>query len=307
MNAAIRAVVRSGVARGLQVFGVRDGYSGLVEGHFVPLDARDVGGIIETGGTLLGSSRCAAMTREEGQLAAMEQLLRLGIGTLVVIGGNGSQTGAAALSARGLPVIGIASTIDNDIRAVDITIGATTAVETALGAIDRLRVTASSHHRAFVIETMGRDCGYLALISGITGGAEAIVIPEAEMTPEEVAQCLRAARDRGKSHAIVVVAEGARNNADALARWFDEHSVRLGFELRVTRLGHVQRGGPPCAFDRLIATRLGAAAIDLAGSSRHGLLLGMTGGEVKATALAAATGRKPMDAGLLALAGVLAT
>lgn len=307
MNAALRAVVRAGCARGLRMIGVRNGYRGLTEGDFVQLAARDVGGIIETGGTMLGSSRCPAMQQESGQLAALAQLQRWGIGQLVVIGGNGSQAGAAALSRRGLPVIGIASTIDNDLAGADITIGATTAVETALAAIDRLRDTAASHHRAFLVETMGRDCGYLALTAGIAGGAEAIVIPEAEMTPESVAVALRAAWTRGKSHAIVVVAEGARSNATLLARYFDEHAERLGFELRVTRLGHMQRGGAPCAFDRLIATRLGAAAIDRAAGGQHGLLLGIVAGEVAATPFELLDqARKPLDVGLLALATVLA-
>jgi 6-phosphofructokinase 1 len=307
MNAAIRAVVRAGVARGMQMVGVRNGYSGLTAGDFVTLGPRDVGGIIDRGGTMLGSSRCPAMKQEAGQALVVEQLRRAAIDKLVVIGGNGSQAGALALSRRGMPVIGIASTIDNDLAGADISIGATTAVETALGAIDRLRITASSHHRAFLVETMGRDCGYLALIAGITGGAEAIVIPEAETTPENVAAALRGSWDRGKSHAIVVVAEGARHNADALVRYFDEHAERLGFELRVTRLGHIQRGGSPCAFDRLIATRLGAAAIDHAANGQHGILLGIVGGEVAASPLESIVGRrKPLDTSLLAMADVLA-
>jgi 6-phosphofructokinase 1 len=307
MNAAIRAVVRAGVARGLRMMGVRNGYTGLLADEFIALGPRDVGGIIETGGTMLGSSRCPAMKEPDGQRQAIERLRRAGIDTLVVIGGNGSQSGAAALSRQGMAVIGIASTIDNDLAGTDITIGATTAVETALGAIDRLRVTASSHHRGFLVETMGRHCGYLALMAGIAGGAEAIVIPEAEMSPEDVAAAVRAARDRGKSHAIVVVAEGAHNNADTLSRYFDEHSQRLGFELRVTRLGHVQRGGAPCAYDRLIATRLGAAAIEQAAAGRHGVLLGMLGNEVAATPLADVVDAvKPLDSSLLVLAGILA-
>jgi 6-phosphofructokinase 1 len=307
MNAAIRAVVRAGVARGLSMYGVHDGYGGLLAGAFAALGPRDVGGIIDRGGTMLGSSRCNAMKEESGQQAAVEQLRRAGIGTLVVIGGNGSQAGAAALSRHGMRVIGIASTIDNDVAGADITIGATTAVETALDAIDRLRITASSHHRAFLVEVMGRDCGYLALIAGLTGGAEAIVIPELETTPEGVATALRGAWERGKSHAIVVVAEGAHHNADALARYFDEHAQRLGFELRVTRLGHVQRGGAPCAFDRLIATQLGAAAIEKAAAGQHGILLGIMGGAVVASPLQAlATAGRRLDTGLLELADMLA-
>lgn len=307
MNAAIRAVVRAGTARGLRMLGVRNGYSGLIAGEFVTLGPRDVGGIIERGGTILGSSRCPAMNQDPGQAAAVEQLRNVGIDTLIVIGGNGSQAGAAALSRRGVAVVGIASTIDNDLVGADISLGATTAVETALDAIDRLRTTASSHHRAFLLETMGRDCGYLALITGITGGAEAIVTPEVETSPEDVAKAIRDAWKRGKSHAIVVVAEGARNNGDALLRYFEEHQVRLGFELRLTRLGHVQRGGSPCAFDRLIATQLGAAAIDHVATGRSGILLGMVGGIVTASPLETLTGRRKLpDSSLLALADMLA-
>jgi len=306
MNAAIRAVVRAGTARGLRMIGVRNGYTGLTEGNFLPLGPRDVGGIIEAGGTILGSSRCPSMLHEAGPAVAVDQLRRAGIDMLVVIGGDGSQAGAATLSRCGLPVIGIASTIDNDLAGTDITIGATTAVETALGAIDRLRDTAASQHRAFLVETMGRNCGYLALTAGIAGGAEAIVIPEAQMSPASVAAALRGSWDRGKSHAIVVVAEGAHCNAEVLARYFDEHAERLGFELRITRLGHVQRGGSPCAFDRLIATRLGAAAIDHAADGRHGILLGMVAGAVAASPLeSVVNARKPLDLGLLGLAHLL--
>lgn len=307
MNAAIRAVVRAGVAQGLRMFGVRNGFSGLAAGDFVTLGPRDVGGIIERGGTILGSSRCPEMKQDAGQDAAVEQLHRAEIQGLVVIGGNGSQAGAAALSRRGIPLVGIASTIDNDLAGTDISIGATTAVETALDAIDRLRTTASSHHRAFLVETMGRNCGYLALSAGIAGGAEAIVIPEAEIPPESVAVALADAWKRGKSHAIVVVAEGARNNADAMARYFEEHQGRLGFELRTTRLGHTQRGGPPCAFDRLLATRLGAAGISQLVTGSHGVLLGLVRGDVTATPLDnLESQRKPLDAALLGLAELLA-
>lgn len=307
MNAAIRAVVRAGIAHGFEVVGVRDGYAGLQIGDFKTLGARDVGGIIETGGTVLGSSRCPAMQQESGQIAAVEQLRAAGIGRVIVIGGNGSQAGAAALHRRGMPVIGIASTIDNDLAGVDLTIGATTAVETALGAIDRLRVTASSCHRAFLVEVMGRDCGYLALTAGLTGGAEAIVIPEAEIAPEQVAETLRSAWNRGKSHAIIVVAEGARSNADALSAFFDTHAQRLGFDVRVTRLGHVQRGGAPCAFDRLLATRLGVMAIEQAVAGRHGVLLGLVGAEIAVLPYdSLPAGRKELDTALLAIADMLA-
>jgi len=289
------------------MFGVRDGYAGLTNGVVVPLAARDVGGIIERGGTMLGSARCPEFKAEETRRAAVERLVSCGIDGLVVIGGNGSQTGAQGLARLGLPVVGVASTIDNDLRGADITIGVDTALNIALEAIDRLRTTASSHHRAFLVEVMGRGCGYLALMAGLTGGAEVIVIPEAETGPDEVAAELRRAYGRGKSHAIAVVAEGARNNASVLARHFAEHQDALGFDLRVTTLGHVQRGGAPSAFDRALGTRLGAAAVERLAAGEHGLLVGLVDGRIAATPLdQVAGGTKPLETGLLELAGVLA-
>jgi 6-phosphofructokinase 1 len=307
MNAAIRAVVRGGVSLGIDVFGIRHGYSGLIAGDFVPLGARDVGGIIELGGTMLGTSRCPAFLTDEGQETAVRQLVQRDISAIVVIGGNGSQAGAHALSRRGVAVVGVASTIDNDLAGSDITLGATTALGVALESIDRLRVTASAHGRVFLVEVMGRTCGYLALMVGIAGGAEAIVIPEAEQSPEHIAAAIQDAYQRGKSHAIVVVAEGARYDADALAAHFTEHAQRLRFELRVTKLGHVQRGGAPCAFDRLSASLLGAAAVERIDKNQHGILLGIVGGEVAATALAEVTrNKKPLDPQWLRLARMLA-
>lgn len=307
MNAAIRAAVRGGIALGIEMFGVRHGYSGLIAGDFVPLGPRDVGGIIEVGGTMLGTSRCPAFLTDEGQESAVRQLLQRDISGLIVIGGNGSQTGALALSRRGVAVVGIASTIDNDLVGSDITLGATTALGIALEAIDRLRVTASAHGRVFLVEVMGRTCGYLALMAGIAGGAEAILIPEAERSPEQVAAAIKDAYQRGKSHAIIVVAEGARYDADALADYFTEHAQRLRFELRVTKLGHVQRGGVPCPFDRLSASLLGAAAVERIQAGQHGILLGIVGGELAAMPLAEiALARKPLDPQWLKLARILA-
>jgi 6-phosphofructokinase 1 len=307
MNAAIRAAVRSGVSLGFEMFGIRHGYTGLIAGDFMPLGVRDVGGIIELGGTMLGTSRCPAFLTDEGQETAVRQLVQRDISGLVVIGGNGSQAGAYALSRRGVAVVGVASTIDNDLAGSDITLGATTALGIALESIDRLRVTASAHGRVFLVEVMGRTCGYLALMAGIAGGAEAVVIPEADQSPEQIAAVIQDAYQRGKSHAIVVVAEGARHDADALSRHFTEHAARLRFELRVTKLGHVQRGGAPCAFDRLSASLLGAAALERIEARQHGILLGIVGGELSATALAdAALAGKPLDPQWLRLARMLA-
>jgi 6-phosphofructokinase 1 len=213
MNAAIRAVVRTGIEKGWDVFGIRHGYVGLIASNIVLLEARDVGGIIQRGGTMLGSARCPEFRTEEGRLKALRTLHQNDIEALVVIGGNGSQTGAYALSEMGFPVVGVASTIDNDLYGTEISIGVDTALDVALEAIDRLKVTASSHQRAFLVEVMGRKCGYLALMAGIAGGAEVIIIPEVETDPEAVAAELRAAYERGKPHALGVVAEGAPRTA----------------------------------------------------------------------------------------------
>ena len=308
MNAAIRAVVRTGIQAGCEVFGVRRGYTGLVAGDLTPLGVRDVGGIIQSGGTVLGSARCREFRTDEGRREALRQLADRGIEGLIVIGGNGSQTGSHGLSELGFPVVGVASTIDNDLHGSDITIGVDTALNIALEAIDRLKVTASSHQRAFLVEVMGRDSGYLALMAGIAGGAEAVVIPEEETDPEQVAADLRAAYDRGQAHAIVVVAEGARYNAHGLAHFFEEHRERLGFELRATALGHIQRGGAPGAFDRLLATRLAAAATKRLARGEHGILVGLIGNEITATPLEEVVSRrKPLDLSLLELARTLAT
>lgn len=307
MNAAVRAVVRTAAAHELEVLGVRQGYTGLIAGDFIALGPRDVGGIIDRGGTILGTTRCEQMREDAGQDAAIGQLGRAGISGIVIIGGNGSQAGSLALSRKGARVLGVASTIDNDLAGTDISIGSTTALDTALDAIDRLRDTASAHRRAFLVEVMGRHSGYLALMAGIAGGAEAVVIPEAAVTPEEVASEVRAAYERGKSHAIVVVAEGARYDAEALSRHFREHAEHLGFDLRVTRLGHVQRGGSPGAFDRLLATRLGSAAVERFCAGQHGVLVGFAGGDVVTTELSAIAGvRKVPDMRLVQLARTLA-
>ena len=307
MNAAIRAVTRTALEIGWEVYGVRRGYSGLVAGEFSLLGARDVGGIMQYGGTVLGSARCPEFKTDEGRSRALASLGNAGIEALVIIGGNGSQAGANVLSRAGFPVVGVASTIDNDLYGSEVTIGVDTALNIALEAIDRLKVTASSHGRAFVVEVMGRDCGYLALMTGIAGGAEAIVVPEFEADPEAVAREVRDAYDRGKPHAIVVAAEGARYNAAGLAAYFCSNQDRFGFALRETILGHVQRGGRPTFADRFLATRLGAAATDRLARGQQGILVGVSRGEICTTPLAeVVANKKSLDAELLELAGILA-
>jgi len=306
MNAAIRAVVRSALERGWQPVGVADGYEGLINGSFRELNDRDVGGIIQKGGTLLGSARCPELHTDAGLQQAIARLGAAEIDALVVIGGNGSQAGANELSKRGAKVVGVASTIDNDLIGCDLTIGATTALDIALEAIDRLKVTASSHHRAFLVEVMGRDCGYLALMAGLAGGAEAVLIPEVPCTVSSVAAAVHQAYRRGKSHALIVVAEGVPGGATQLADRLTAVQDEVGFDVRLTRIGHVQRGGAPGAFDRILASRTGAGAVAALAGGRHGVMVGIDCGVITETPLASVTGKlKHVDAALLDLSRVL--
>jgi len=307
MNAAVRAVTRGALARGWQVFGVKNGYAGLLADAIEPLQARDVGGIIQSGGTVLGSARCPEFAEAAGRKKALRNLAAHDVDALVVIGGNGSQSGSASLAREGFPVVGVPSTIDNDLYGNDVSIGCDTAINITLEAIDRLRTTASSHQRAFAVETMGRNCGYIALMSGIAGGAEVIALPEHELQPAELAERLRDAYRRGKTHALAVIAEGAKCGVHELMEYYGAHRKSIGFDLRVTRLGHVVRGGIPSAADRVLATRLGAAAVDTLAAGKRGVLAGIIKGDVVVTPLEEITGRtRPADSGLLELARVMA-
>ena len=307
MNAAIRAAVRTGQARGINTWGVYQGYSGLIEGNFKRLGARAVGSIIQRGGTVLGSARCPEFQTEEGIELAIRRLRGAGIDGLVVIGGNGSQNGANELRKMNFPVVGVASTIDNDLYGSDITIGVDTALNVALNAIDNLKVTASSNRRALLVEVMGRKCGYLALMAGIAGGAEAIVLPEVEVVPEQLAERIQDVYERGKPHAIVVVAEGAKYNAEGLCKYFREHGLLRGYEFRSTVLGYVQRGAVPTCADRLLGTRLGSEAPEQIIAGNSGVLVGIIKGELTATPLEEVVeGHKPLDPWFLKAADMLA-
>lgn len=306
MNAAIRAVVRSALEQGWQPLGVANGFEGLLSHDFRPLSDRDVGGVMQRGGTFLGSARCPELKTEDGQRRAVEGLRAHAIDALVVVGGNGSQAGASALSRRGVRVVGVASTIDNDLVGCDVTIGATTALDVALEAIDRLKVTASSHHRAFLVEVMGRNCGYLALMAGLAGGAEAVAIPEVPCSPSMVTEAVSEAYRRGKAHALIVVAEGVPGGVSALEQELERQQEEVGFDVRVTRIGHVQRGGAPGAFDRILASRTGAAAIDALVAGRRGVVIGMEAGKIRETPLEETLGKlKTVDPSLFELARVL--
>jgi 6-phosphofructokinase 1 len=280
LNAAIRAVVRTGMQYDMEVYGVRQGYTGLINGDFELLTSVEVSGILQRGGTILQTARNDEFKTAQGQRRALRRLNEKGVEALVVIGGNGSLTGALALHNLGFQTIGIPGSIDNDIFGTDMCIGVDTALNMILDALDRLRDTASSHQRAFLIEVMGRNCGYLALMGSILGGAEIVVTPERAVSMEDVAQALADAYVRGKSHAIAVIAEGAPYKVTELADFLKEHQD-IGFEIRLTILGHIQRGGSPSAFDRLLATRMGVKAVQCVRDGLSGVMVALSGREMK--------------------------
>ncbi|OJG19412.1 6-phosphofructokinase [Enterococcus canis] len=276
MNAAIRAVVRKGIYEGMEVYGINYGYAGLVAGDIRRLDVADVGDKIQRGGTFLYSARYPEFATEEGQLKGIEQLKKFGIEGLVVIGGDGSYHGAMALTKRGYPAIGIPGTIDNDIPGTDFTIGFDTAINTVLESVDRIRDTATSHVRTFVIEVMGRDAGDIALWSGVAGGADEIIIPEHDFDMAIVAKRIQEGRDRGKKHCLIIVAEGVMGGEE-FARQLSEYG---NFHTRVSVLGHVVRGGSPSARDRVLASKFGAYAVDLLKEGKGGLCIGIANNEM---------------------------
>lgn len=307
MNAAIRAVTRAALDQDWEVMGVKHGYLGLMKGDFTPYTARSVGGIMQNGGTILGSARSEEFRTEAGRAKAIDNMRKAGIDGLVVIGGNGSQTGAHALWEMGFPTNGVASTIDNDLEGSDITIGVDTALNISVEAIDRLKVTASSHSRAFLIEVMGRGSGYLALMSAIAGGAEAAVIPEVETTPEQVVEIIHKTYALEKAHCIIVVAEGAKYELTALMEYCKPRKKELGFELRGTELGHIQRGGMPTAYDRILATRLGNCAVEAMAGGQYGVLAGLRGTDMVTTPLKDIVGKtKRLSDKMIKLANVMA-
>lgn len=278
MNPGIRAVVRSALGYGLNVMGIEDGYEGLLNGRFHEMTARNVGGILQRGGTILRTARSMEFKTPQGQRQAIRQMNNAGIDALVILGGDGSLNGGYALSQQGVPVVGVPASIDNDIFGSDMCIGVDTALNTIVDAIDKLRDTASSHNRAFLVETMGRNCGYLAVQAGIITGAEIVLIPEFETPFDEIQAAVDDAYKRGKTHCIIVVAEGAKLNAAEVARRLVE--LDLGFDTRVTVLGHVQRGGKPTAFDRFLATRFGYKAVEFLVNGQTGVMVGLDGREM---------------------------
>ena len=278
VNAAVRAVVRTAAAAGLAVEGVVRGYEGLVRGDFVPLDRRAVSNIIGLGGTILKTARSESFLTVEGQKAAVANLRARAVDGLVVVGGNGSLAGAAVLAGRhGFPVVGVPATIDNDVPGVAMTVGADTAVNVALDAVDKIRDTATSLERIFVVEVMGRKCGWIAMQVALAGGCEEVLLPEKDVPLEAVCAEIREASARGKASWIIVVAEG-RSSASAVA---EAVTGATGLETRIAVLGHVQRGGRPTASDRILASRLGHAAVEALLEGRTGGVVHLAGGRIE--------------------------
>ncbi|MBS4176058.1 6-phosphofructokinase [Lederbergia citrea] len=271
MNAAIRAVVRKSIYHGFEAYGVYQGFSGLINGNIKKLELGSVGDIIHRGGTMLRSARCEEFITKEGQQKGIEQLKKFGIDGLVVIGGNGSFMGAKALSEQGFPCIGVPATIDNDIPGTEFTIGFDTALNTVLDAVDKIRDTASSHERTFIIEVMGRDAGDIALWAGLAGGAETILVPEEKYVMDDIAERLRSGQKRGKEHSIIIVAEGVMSGT----QFAEELHKATNIDTRVSVLGHIQRGGTPTGFDRVLASRLGAKAVELLMQGKGGRAVGI--------------------------------
>lgn len=306
MNACIRAVVRCGAANGLLVLGFRRGFTGLIAGDYIKLDPRTVANIIQRGGTFLGTSRSPEFKQVEGRRKAIEALEKAGVDGLIVIGGDGSFRGIQELIHESkIRAVGIPGTIDNDIYGTDSTIGFDTAVNTALEAIDRIRDTAASHERLFFVEVMGRQTGFLALEVGLAGGAEAVIVPEASAHMKQLCKILNDSQSRGKSSSIVIVAEGDKPGmAFTLA---EQVKVCLGMEARVVVLGHIQRGGVPTARDRVLASRLGAAAVEALLEGKNGVMVGEVNNSVSLTPLPETWKKKKhLDLSQLALVGKLA-
>ncbi|MBT9173215.1 MAG: ATP-dependent 6-phosphofructokinase [Syntrophomonadaceae bacterium] len=302
MNAAIRAIVRKSIFHGLEVFGLRRGFQGLISNDCFRMHLGSVADIIHRGGTILRTARTPEFMHESGRRAALSTLRANELDALVVIGGDGSFHGADWLTSAGVPTVGIPATIDNDIACTDYCIGFDTAVCNVTDAINKVRDTATSHERVYVIEVMGRTSGHIALFAGLAGGAESILVPELPFDLEHVCQRLHRGVQRGKLHSIILVAEGA---GSALSIG-EEIKMRTNMETRVTILGHLQRGGTPTAFDRILASRFGAAAVDLLLSGRFGQMVGNVGCELRFSPLAAALAqKKEFPAELYHLAGIL--
>lgn len=307
MNAAIRAVVRTAIFKGLEVVGIYRGYQGMIEGDFVDMNRRSVSSIIQKGGTVLKSARCPEFRTKEGRQQAYENLKSKEIDALVAIGGDGTFTGAYIFSQEyDIPVICIPGTIDNDLYGSDYTLGYDTANNTVIEAIDKIRDTASSHSRVFFVEVMGRDSGCIALNAGVGGGAESILLPEKDTGIDELMEELSFANEREKSSMIVIVAEGDKNGgAYHVAKCVKEKFPQ--FDVKVSILGHLQRGGAPSSFDRVLATRMGYTAVKELLQGKSQVTVGIRGTQMITTPLAEALHNKEfkLDEELLAIANIM--
>jgi len=302
MNAAIRAATRCAIYKGLEVIGIRRGFEGLLESDVVPLTSRSVGGIIHRGGTILRTARSERFKKPEGQAEALDRLKELDLQGLILIGGEGTFKGAWALSEKGFPVVGIPGTIDNDVAGTDVTIGFDTAVNTALDAVRKLRDTASSHDRLFIVEVMGRNSGFLASMVALASGAEYVLVPEIPSDIERLCEKLYNARRQGKTHSLIIVAEGVMSAQDLAVRLKDT----AGYEARVTVLGHIQRGGSPTAFDTVLASRMGACAVEALMEGKSGVMTALQKDEMATPPLSVAwEEKKPLSADLLSLMDML--
>lgn len=305
MNPCVRAVVRMAAQSGHETVGVLGGYDGLLDGDLQQLRPRDVGGIIHLGGTVLRTGRCARLSADGGAPEAAAAARAAGFDTLVVIGGDGSLNGANALAGEGLHVIGIPASIDNDIWGTNMSLGVDTALNTILESVDKLRDTASSHRRTFLVETMGRHSGYLAIMAGVISGAEIVVVPEKDITPEEIVEAVHEAHLREKAYSLVIVAEGAALGVEDVAAHLLKANEHV--ESRITRLGHVQRGGSPSAFDRLLAARFGVAAIEALDDGATRVMVGLDGRTIQRVSLEdVVTHRRSANLDYLAMARALA-
>ncbi len=305
MNAAIRAVVRTGLEYDIEVYGVRQGYLGLLNGDFHKLTSFEVSGILQRGGTILQTARTQDFKTAAGQAKGLRRLNEHGIEGLIIIGGDGSLRGAQAIANMRFPVVGVPASIDNDLDGTNMSIGVDTALNTIIESLDRIRDTATSHTRAFIIEVMGRNCGYLAIISSILGGAEIVSVPEREISMEEIHDALVNAYVRGKSHAVAVIAEGVSYKTTDLVEYLESRGD-VGFEVRLSILGHVQRGGSPSAFDRLLATRMGVKALEALREGQSGVMVALDGPEITTIPIEKAIGRtRPINPSYFELARIL--
>ena len=307
MNACIRAVTRAAIANNIQVYGIMRGYQGMIDGEIIPMDSRSVSNIVQRGGTILKAARSKEFLTKEGRDKAYENLKKHDINCIVAIGGDGTFSGAEVFTNEhpDIKIVGIPGTIDNDLAGTDFTLGFDTALNTVVDAVDKIKDTAASHDRCFLIEVMGRDSGCIALWSAVAGGAEMVMLPEKAMSVEDLVKTLDTAKQNKKSSTIVIVAEGEKNGgAQAIAAKMKEHIQ--DYETKVTVLGHIQRGGKPSAFDRILAARLGVHAVEQLMSGQTKVMVGIRNNAIALTPFAQATkSHDPLDEKLFSIANIL--